>query len=243
MRATNELRERGVRHLLDAAVAAGARRFVSESFFGVYGFGPYERPRTEDDPIGRERNRGVQAIIDAIAVLRGPGPRRQRRAAHRGRLAALRRLPRPAGAEHGRHGRARAQAPAAGHRRPRRDDADVELGDAARAVADALERAPAGRIYNVADDEPVAMDDYLGELARVVGAPPPRHVPYWLVRVAAPYMATFMGRAGVPMSNARIADELGWRPRTRPTARRSPCSIPPSTQPPKRPRRARTLAT
>ena len=62
MRATNELRERGVRHLLDAAVAAGARRFVSESFFGVYGFGPHKRPRTEDDPIGRERNRGVQAV-------------------------------------------------------------------------------------------------------------------------------------------------------------------------------------
>ena len=113
-----------MRHLLDAAVAAGARRFVSESFFGVYGFGPYERPRTEDDPIGRERNRGIQAVIDAIAVVRGPGPRRQRRAAHRRRVAALRRLPRPAGAEHGRDGRARAQAPAAGHRRPRRDDAD-----------------------------------------------------------------------------------------------------------------------
>ena len=57
------------------------------------------------------------------------------------------------------------------------------------------------------------MDDYLTELARVVGAPPPRHVPYWLVRAAAPYIATFMGRARVPMSNARIADELGWRPR------------------------------
>ena len=67
MRPTNELRVRGVRHLLDAAVAAGAQRFVSESFFGVYGFGPHQRPRTEDDPIGRERNRGVQAVVDAIA--------------------------------------------------------------------------------------------------------------------------------------------------------------------------------
>ena len=71
MRATNELRVHGVRNLLDAAVAAGAQRFVSESFFGVYGFGPYERPRTEDDPIGQERNRGVQAIIDAIASSEG----------------------------------------------------------------------------------------------------------------------------------------------------------------------------
>jgi hypothetical protein len=57
------------------------------------------------------------------------------------------------------------------------------------------------------------MDEYVGELARVVGAPPPRHVPYWLIRPAAPYLATFMGRARVPMSNELIADELGWRPR------------------------------
>jgi nucleoside-diphosphate-sugar epimerase len=110
-------------------------------------------------------------------------------------------------------------------------------------VADALERAPAGRIYNVVDDESVAMDEYLAELARVVDAPPPRHVPYWLVRAAAPYMATFMGRARVPMSNALIADELGWRPRY-PTYREALALLDPSVdQPPNRPRRASTLAT
>jgi nucleoside-diphosphate-sugar epimerase len=213
MRPTNELRERGVRHLLGAAVAAGAQRFVSESFFGVYGFGPYVRPRTEDDPIGRERNRDVQAIIDAIASSEGQVRAASdeqriegvslRFAGFHGPLAPnmavfvemvrKRRLP-----VIGAHG---ATLPM------------VELGDAARAVADALERAPAGRIYNVADDEPVTMDEYFGELARVLGAPPPRHVPYWLVRALAPYFATFMGRARVPMSNALIADELGWRPR------------------------------
>lgn len=213
LRTTNELRERGVRHLLDAAVAAGARRFASESFFGVYGFGPYERPRTEDDPVGQERNRGVQAIIDAIASSEGQiraATDEQRIegvslrfAAFHGPLAPnmammvelVRRRRLPVIGAHG------ATMPT------------VELGDAARAVADALERAPAGRIYNVADDEAVTMDAYVTELARVVGAPPPRHVPYWLVRVAAPYVATFMGRARVPMSNALIADELGWRPR------------------------------
>jgi nucleoside-diphosphate-sugar epimerase len=243
MRPTNELRERGVRHLLDAAVAAGAQRFVSESFFGVYGFGPYKRPRTEDDPIGRERNRGVQAVIDAIAASEGQVRAASdeqriegvslRFAAFHGPLAPnmavmadlvrKRRLP-----VIGAHG---ATMPT------------VELGDAVCAVADALERAPAGRIYNVADDEPVAMDDYLAELARVVGAPAPRHVPYWLVRVAAPYMATFMGRAGVPMSNARIAEELGWRPRY-PTYREALALLDPvADQPPNRPRRASTLAT
>ena len=243
MRATNELRGRGVRNLLDAAVAAGARRFVSESFFGLYGFGPYERPRTEDDPIGREGNRGIQAVIDAIASSEGQVRAASdeqriegvslRFAGFHGPLAPnmavmvelvrKRRLP-----VIGAHG---ATMPM------------VELGDAARAVVDALESAPAGRIYNVADDEPVAMGDYVAELARVVGAPPPRHVPYWLVRVAAPYVATFMGRARVPMSNALIADELGWRPRY-PTYREALALLDASVdQPPNRPRRARTLAT
>ena len=243
MRATNELRERGVRHLLDAAVSAGARRFVSESFFGVYGFGPYERPRTEDDPVGRERSRGVQAVVDAIAASEGQVRAASdeqriegvslRFGAFHGPLApnmALmvdlvrkRRLP-----VVGAHG---ATMPM------------VELGDAVRAVADALEHAPAGRIYNVADDEPVAMDDYLTELARVLGAPAPRHVPYWLMRSVAPYLATVIGRAGVPRSNARIADELGWRPRY-PTYREALALLDPSVdQPPNRPRSASTLAT
>ena len=56
-------------------------------------------------------------------------------------------------------------------------------------------------------------------------------------------MATFMGRAAVPMSNALIADELGWRPRY-PTYREALALLDPVVaQPPKRPRRARTLAT
>ena len=243
LRATNELRERGVRHLLDAAVAAGARRFVSESFFGVYGFGPYKRPRTEDDPIGRERNRGIQAVIDAIASSEG----QVRAASDEQRIegVSLR-----FGAFHGplapntavmvdlMRKRRLPVVGAHGATMPM-----VELGDAVRAVADALERAPAGRIYNVADDEPVAMDDYLTELARVVGAPAPRHVPYWLARAAGPYIATVIGRAGVPMSNARIADELGWRPRY-PTYREALALLDPSVdQPPNRPRRASTLAT
>jgi nucleoside-diphosphate-sugar epimerase len=81
--ATNELREHGVRNLLDAAVAAGAQRFVSESFFGVYGSGPYERPRTEDDPVGQERNGGIQAIIDAIASSEARSARPARSSASR----------------------------------------------------------------------------------------------------------------------------------------------------------------
>ena len=124
MRATNELRERGVRNLLDAAVAAGARRFVSESFFGVYGFGPHERPAHRGRPHRSRAQPGRPGRRRRDRVIREPGPRRQRRAADRGGVAALRRLPGPPRAQHGHDGRARAQAPAPSRRRPGRDDAD-----------------------------------------------------------------------------------------------------------------------
>jgi 2-alkyl-3-oxoalkanoate reductase len=52
----------------------------------------------------------------------------------------------------------------------------IELDDAARAVADLLERAPAGSVYNVVDDEPVTMRDYIGELVRITAAKPPRRL-------------------------------------------------------------------
>jgi nucleoside-diphosphate-sugar epimerase len=88
----------------------------------------------------------------------------------------------------------------------------VHLDDAARATVLALEPAAEG-IYNIADDEPAKLSVWLPELARVLGAPPPRHVPLWLGRLAA-------GAAGVSLftqvrgaSNAKAKRELGWEPR------------------------------
>jgi nucleoside-diphosphate-sugar epimerase len=89
----------------------------------------------------------------------------------------------------------------------------IELEDAARAVADALERAPAGSAYNVVDDEPVAMRDYIGELVRLTGAKRPRRLPYWLVNAGASYVAPAFGRGRLPISNAKLKQELGWNPR------------------------------
>jgi nucleoside-diphosphate-sugar epimerase len=66
---------------------------------------------------------------------------------------------------------------------------------------------------SLADDEPAPVADWLPELARALGARPPRHVPVWLGRLAT-------GEVGVSMmtrirgaSNAKARQELGWRPR------------------------------
>jgi len=89
----------------------------------------------------------------------------------------------------------------------------IEVSDAARAVADALERAEPGSVYNVVDDEPVEFRTYLAELTRLAGAPSPRSVPYWLVYPVMPYAAMFLARARVAASNGKLRHELGWEPR------------------------------
>jgi nucleoside-diphosphate-sugar epimerase len=88
----------------------------------------------------------------------------------------------------------------------------VHVDDVATATVAALERGAPG-IYNVADDEPAPVAEWLPGLAREVGAKPPRRVPVWVGRMAA-------GEVGVSMmtrirgaSNAKAKRELAWQPR------------------------------
>jgi 2-alkyl-3-oxoalkanoate reductase len=207
---TNRLRTEGTDNLLAGARAAGARRFVAQSFAGW----PYAREggavKTEDDPLD-------------------PDPPK----AQRGTLAAIRHLEAAvvgAGDMEGialRYGGFYGPGNALGNGgflveqvRKRRvpivgDGAGVwsflHIEDAAGAVVAALERGAPG-VYNVVDDEPARVSQWLPHLAQVIGAPPPRRVPVWLGRLAA-------GEVGVSMmtrirgaSNAKANHELGWRP-------------------------------
>jgi 2-alkyl-3-oxoalkanoate reductase len=85
----------------------------------------------------------------------------------------------------------------------------IHLDDAATATALALEAGAPG-IYNVVDDEPAPVSEWLPVLADVIHAKPPRHVPRWLARILA-------GEAGVALmteirgaSNEKAKRELGW---------------------------------
>jgi nucleoside-diphosphate-sugar epimerase len=94
----------------------------------------------------------------------------------------------------------------------------VHIEDAAAATALALERGASGNIYNIVDDEPARVRDWLPALAQLLGAKPPLHVPVWLARlVAGEHLVIMMtqARAG---SNAKAKRDLGWRP-SRPTWR------------------------
>jgi nucleoside-diphosphate-sugar epimerase len=88
----------------------------------------------------------------------------------------------------------------------------IHIEDAARATFAAIERGRRG-IYNIVDDDPAPVSAWLPYAADVVGAKPPRHVPYWLGRLFAGEMLATMMVEGRGASNAKAKRELGWQPR------------------------------
>jgi 2-alkyl-3-oxoalkanoate reductase len=210
---TNRLRREGTDHLLSAAQAVGARRFVAQSFGGW----PYAREggpvKTEEDPLDpnpaatiRETFGAIRYLEDAVlnaAPIEGIalryggfyGP---------GTSIALD----PVGE----------QVEAVQKRRfPVVGSGDgvislIHITDAATATVAALEGGRPG-IYNVADDEPAAAREWLPALAEAVGAKPPRRVPRWVGRLLAGEALTAMMTEGRGASNEKAKRELGWQPR------------------------------
>jgi nucleoside-diphosphate-sugar epimerase len=87
----------------------------------------------------------------------------------------------------------------------------IHLDDAAAATAAAVERGAPG-IYNVCDDEPAALSEWLPAYAEAIGAKPPRRVPAWLARLIAGREAVGMATGLRGASNAKAKRELGWQP-------------------------------
>jgi nucleoside-diphosphate-sugar epimerase len=85
----------------------------------------------------------------------------------------------------------------------------VHIADAADATVAAIERGEPG-IYNIVDDDPAPLHEWLPELARVLGAKPPRRVPRWLARLVAGEAAVMIGTEARGVSNAKAKRELGW---------------------------------
>jgi nucleoside-diphosphate-sugar epimerase len=86
----------------------------------------------------------------------------------------------------------------------------VHVDDAAAATAIAVERGEPG-VYNIADDEPAPVREWLPLLANALDAKPPRRIPRWLGRLAAGEMATLMMTEARGASNEKAKRELGWQ--------------------------------
>jgi nucleoside-diphosphate-sugar epimerase len=87
----------------------------------------------------------------------------------------------------------------------------VHVDDAAGATVVALDHGPPG-IYNICDDDPAPMREWLPAYAEALGAKPPRRVPAWLVRLIAGRMAVAQATELRGASNAKARRELGWTP-------------------------------
>ena len=199
-RENDRIRRDASRILAQAAIASGVRRFVQESFGLTYADSGshWVDERVPLDPVGHTRSvldaersaalvraEGATGIVLRFAGFYGPDP------FSRDLISAVR----------------RGWSPLPG--RPEAFFSSVSQHDAATAVVAAL-AAPAGT-YNVVDDQPLPRAEWLGSLAREIGARPPRMLPGWATAL--------MGSAGnviarsLRLSNRKFRDATGWAPR------------------------------
>jgi len=88
----------------------------------------------------------------------------------------------------------------------------IHIDDVASATLSTIERGAAG-IYNIVDDEPAPVAEWLPLLASAIGAPPPRHIPAWLGRPLIGEHGLAIMNEARGAANAKAKRELRWRPR------------------------------
>jgi len=193
--ATNRLRSEGIDHLLAAAEATGVSHVVAQSHASMNGVRQGGWVKTEEDPLEViEGTKAINHLEDAVvgaggAVLRyggfyGPGAWDEQVKLVRKRL-----LPLVGGGT--------------GY------VSWVHVDDAASATVLAVEQK-AKSVFNIVDDEPAPVSEWLPYLAECAGAKPPRRIPAWLARLLAGEMAVGMMTEGRGFSNAKAKRELGW---------------------------------
>jgi 2-alkyl-3-oxoalkanoate reductase len=202
---TNELRTTGTRHLLAAARASGVEKFVAQSYTGWTNTRTGGPVKTEGDPLDPEPAKAQREAMAAIrflekAVVEAPltgivlrygnfyGPGASESMVE---LVRVRKMPivgRGTGVW-----------------------SFIHLDDAAAATVAAVERGEAG-VYNIVDDDPAPVAEWLPHLAEAVAAKPPMRLPVWLARVAAGEVVVQWMTEGRGASNEKAKRELGWQP-------------------------------
>ncbi|MBR1123016.1 NAD-dependent epimerase/dehydratase family protein [Bradyrhizobium lablabi] len=207
---TNRLRTDGTDHLLAAAREAGAKRFIAQSFCG-WTFGrDSDAIETGTDAPDPDPPRELRRTLNALryleqtvttsmepegVVLRygsfyGPGTGMFSRAM----------------TDEVRHRRVPLIGTGAGWW------SFVHVDDAASAAVAAIERGRPREIYNIVDDDPAPVSEWLPALAGILGAKPPIHIPAWVGRLlAGEHMVSMMTQVRAA-SNDRAKQELGWQP-------------------------------
>jgi nucleoside-diphosphate-sugar epimerase len=198
LEATNSLRIDGTRNLLDAAIQAGARRFVVGSFAILAPRSPVasgaDDPAAaairsmEDQVLEATRSGAIEGVILRYGMFYGldtPSTVAMIEMVRKRRLPVVRgdagRLPL------------------------------IQMDDAVSATVRALDAASPGSVYDIVDDYAASLTEIVETIAEYTGSRKPLKVPAWLPRLVAPYMAR-IASIQMPLSNAKAKAELGWRP-------------------------------
>lgn len=208
--ASNRLRTQGTSHLLAAAREFGVKRFMAQSYCGWTFARVGQAVKSERDPLDTQpptqlrssleairyleetvtRTRGIEGVVLRYGTFYGPGT-----GLFDGAFVEQVR---------------RRRVPIIGTGNGWWSFIHTE--DAASATALAVERALPGQIYNIVDDDPAPVYEWLPALAAIIKAKPPRHVPAWLGRfLVGKHMVVMMTqvRAG---SNEKAKRQLDWTP-------------------------------
>jgi 2-alkyl-3-oxoalkanoate reductase len=197
---TNRLRREGTDALLAAARETGVRRFVAQSFANLRYARTGGPVKSEDDPLdsapveGMRETAAAMAYLDEAVTDAGGIALRYGNfygAANDGFVEPVRKRQFPIVGDGG------------------GVSSFIHLDDAAAATVLALEHeGPA--IYNIVDDEPAPVREWLPVLADALAAKPPRRFPVWLARVFAGELGVVLGTEARGASNAKAKRELGW---------------------------------
>ena len=206
---TNRLRTEGTRNLVAAAEAAGARRLVAESIAFAYAQrGAWVKD--EEDELFADASGSFAATVAALGDLE------DQVAAAEGIEGLVLRY----GFLYGPGTYYAADGSQADEFRKRRAPvvgegtavfSFIHVEDAAAATVAALEGGAPG-VYNVVDDEPARMSEWMPAYAEALGAKPPRRIPTWMARLAVGADAVGLATEMRGADNAKAKRELGWEP-------------------------------
>ena len=206
---TNRLRIEGTDHLLSAGRAVGVRRFVAQSVTMLYARtgGPV---KTEEDPLDPSPAREMREVLAALRHLEEAVLGARWTEGIVLRYGAF-------------YGPGTSMAPGGEmfemvrkRRLPLIGDGGgifsfIHVADAAEATVAAVEHGSRG-VYNVVDDDPAPVAEWVPALARELGARKPVRVPRFVGRLFAGEVGAVMMTDLRGASNAKAKRELGWRP-------------------------------
>jgi len=203
---TNELRTRGTDYLLEAARQAGTRRFIAQSFVGWTNPRTGGPVKTEQDGLDPDPLPATRQSMAAIRHVEETVPD----AVPEGLVLRY-------GMFYG-HGASDSMLDVVRKRRMPVVGGGTgiwsfcEVTDAAAATVAAVTRGAPG-VYNIVDDEPAPVAQWLPFLAQCLGVKPPMRAPAWLGKLLAGDLVVMLMTQARGSSNAKAKQELGWAPR------------------------------